>query len=326
MIIQFEVIPAIKCSKKDVISAIDIYCKSVDTNSKTDTNEIKDYIWNTKEHDKESRSMYFYILYDSNRNVLGFSEFAYLPKSKTLVLDYLCISERNPVLFYNFYYMTVQEIEETLKKKGQFIDYIITELSIAQRDKKLIDVDSNYFRHFLSNLDFKLLKYPYYQPPLSPDKKEEEFNLAIRSMSRNRNEFFIMEKEKYLSIVKELYYEHYLTWFHNVSGFKGIIDQLLLRIENEIVQNKGSEPIDMIQCKLFDDGHCPKFTVENYTYPRVKNKQLRHILILCIWLLLCIFTSAIILIPCCSRAVEILCSFFTIFAGIMTCFSYFKSS
>ena len=44
MIIQFEVIPAIKCSKKDVISAIDIYCKSVDTNSKTDTNEIKDYI------------------------------------------------------------------------------------------------------------------------------------------------------------------------------------------------------------------------------------------------------------------------------------------
>lgn len=30
MVTQFEVIPAAKCSKRDVISALDIYCKSVD--------------------------------------------------------------------------------------------------------------------------------------------------------------------------------------------------------------------------------------------------------------------------------------------------------
>ena len=165
MLLQFKVIPAGKCPKKDVLEAIEIYCKTVDSGSMTDTNQIKDYIWNPKAHSHETRSMFFYLLYGNNDIVDGYAEFAYLPKNQVLVLDYLYTRQRNHVLFYNFYHMVIQEIEETLKKRGQFVRYIITELSLAQKDGKLIDADSNYFRHLLSNENYRLLKYPYYQPP-----------------------------------------------------------------------------------------------------------------------------------------------------------------
>ena len=91
VLLQFSVLPASKCSKKDVIAALDIYCKTVDPGSLTDTNQIKDYIWNSKNHCNETRSMFFYILYDQNSNVIGFAEYAYLPHNQVLVLDYLCL-------------------------------------------------------------------------------------------------------------------------------------------------------------------------------------------------------------------------------------------
>ena len=41
MTLHFEVRPAAKCSKKDVITAIGIYSSTVDSGSRTDTNQIK---------------------------------------------------------------------------------------------------------------------------------------------------------------------------------------------------------------------------------------------------------------------------------------------
>ena len=60
---------------------------------------------------------------------------------------------------YSFYHMVLNEIESDLQRCGLFIEYIITELSLTQTGGKLLDRDSNYFRHLLSNENFKLLKY-----------------------------------------------------------------------------------------------------------------------------------------------------------------------
>ena len=60
MTLQFNVVSAAKCPPKDVIEALDIYCKTVDPGSLTDTNQIKDYIWNNKAHSNEKRIMFFY--------------------------------------------------------------------------------------------------------------------------------------------------------------------------------------------------------------------------------------------------------------------------
>lgn len=321
MLLQFSVLPAAKCPKKDVISALDIYCKTVDQGSLTDTNQIKDYIWNSKSHSNEKRYMFFYILYDQNNNVIGFAEYAYLPQNQVLVLDYLCTQQRNHMLFYNFYHMVLQEITDSLKKKGQFIRYIITELSLNQKDGKLIDLDSNYFRHLLSNENYKLLKYPYYQPPLLNFEKAEEYNIAVKLLSTNSNDF-ILSKAQYLSIIEELYKAHYLEWFHCDNSFSKIIDDLLARIQKEIPRNETNDGIALIQCHLFEEGQCPKFTAENVTIPREKKRKRKNLFVVAAWTLLSIGTFILCIVPDFSNASAILCSFLTIIAGIISVASF----
>lgn len=321
MLVQFSTLPASKCSKNDIIDALDIYCKTVDQGSLTDTNQIKDYIWNAKDHLNEKRSMFFYILYDQDRKVIGFSEYAYLPETQVLVLDYLCTLQRNHMLFYNFYHMVLQEITDELKKKGLFIRYVITELSLHQKDGKLVDADSNYFRHLLSNENYKLLKYPYYQPPLLKHERPEEFNIAIKLISSETNDFSL-SKQQYFSIVKELYMSHYLEWFRNDVQYPPILQDLLSRIYREAPQKEDDDGIALIQCHLFEDGQCPKFTAENVTLSRTRKKRRKTIACILVWGLLSIGTFLFCVVPDFNKVSTVLCSFFTILAGVISIVSF----
>lgn len=321
LLLQFSVLSAIKCPKKDVIAALDIYCKSVDQGAMTDTNQIKDYIWNSKEHINENRTMFFYLMYNQNHEVIGFAEFAYLPQTQVLVLDYLCTSQRNHMLFYNFYHMVLNEITDKLKKNGQFIRYIITELSLNQKDGKLVDADSNYFRHLLSIENYRLLKYPYYQPPLMKHEKAEEFNIAIKLISSENTNFYL-SKDQYLLIIEELYNSHYLSWFANDAAYTEIIQKLLSRIKTEIPPNKKSDGIALIQCRLFEDGQCPKFTAENITIPRERKRKHKALTCIILWAILSVVTFLFCVIPQFNNISTVLCSFFTIIAGIMSVVSF----
>ena len=327
MTLQFRAVPAEKCPPRDVNAALDIYVHTVDIGSMTDTNQIKDYIWNPKKHKKESRKMFFYIFYGNDGAVQGFSEFAYLPKSNVLVLDYLCTRQKNHMLFYNFYHMALQDIEDKLRAKGEFVRFIITELSLRKIDEKLIDHDSNFFRHLLSNESYQLLKYPYYQPPLLPDEMPTEFNLSIKLLSAEAERSFILEKEQYLQIVHELYFAHYLDWHQNFEKGRHPeekIKELFARIKQEIPQDKESEIIDLIQCKLYEDGQCPKFTAENITIPRLKKQKWRKRIVLCACVLFALLTFLVCIIPLFSKISTTMCSFLTIVAGIITAVSYRK--
>ena len=326
MKVEFRVASAKQSPKKDVIAALDIYCKTVDPGSLTDTNQIKDYIWNSKAHIDENRTMFFYLLYDQNDDVIGFSEFAYLPKNQVLVLDYLCTRQRNHLLFYNFYHIVLQEITDVLKKDGQFIRYIITELSLSKKDGKLIDIDSNHFRHLLSNENYKLLKYPYYQPPLLHYEESQEFNLAIKLISNDEN-VFILKKEQYFAIIEELYFSHYLDWYKNYHTdcmYEELLNKLLLRIKEEIPKKDSAEAIALVQCYLFEEGQCPKLTVENITIPRENKKKRKSIILYLIWAILSIGTFILCVFPELSHVSTILCSFFTIIAGIISIISFRK--
>lgn len=324
MVLQFEVRSADKCSKQDILSALDIYCKTVDPGSMTDTNQIKDYIFNAKDHRQEKRTMFFHLLFGSDGTVEGFSEFAYLPETQVLVIDYLCTRQRNHVLFYNFYHMVFQEIEDSLKKKGLFIRYIVTELSLTQRDGKLIDIDSNYFRHMLSNENFRLLKYPYYQPPLLQHEQPQEFNIAIKLVSIDNNCLLTLDANQYLSIIKELYNSHYLAWYSDVSEYKERIQELQLRIESEMLSSKDSDPIGLVRCQLFEEGQCPKFTAENLTLPRAKKKKRKNCFLIFMWSLLSILTLILCVVPAFDGFATKLCSILTIIAGFISIVSFRK--
>lgn len=321
MKIQFEAVSALKCKKQDVIAALGIYCKNVDQGSITDTNQIKDYIWNAKPHCSESRQMFFYLLYGEDKTVEGFAEFAYLPTNQVLVIDYLCTSKKSNMQFYTFYHLAMQEINEELKKHQHFIRYIITELSLRKKSGTLIDQDSNYFRHLLSNENFCLLKYPYYQPPLLPDTCAEEFNLVIKPLYTDSLNSFMLTSEMYLNIVNELYLSHYLEWYKNYSDVqktKEVLNGLLNRIRANIPNNMQSESITMIQCQLFDEGQCPKFTAENYTASRSKKKTRKKVISIGLWLSFSVITFIACIIPELSKCITNLCSFLTIVTGCAT--------
>ncbi len=166
---------------KDLINALDIYMHSVDEYSETETSQIRDYIQNKYD---EERKMFFYVLY-ANDKVVGYAEYGYLPKSAALLIDYICTSPRNHTYFYNFYHMIFEDISEKLKKKGYFIKYLITELSLKKdNEHKYIDIDSNYFRQLLTMEKFKILKTPYYQPyyNIKHELVLSDFNLAIKPL------------------------------------------------------------------------------------------------------------------------------------------------
>lgn len=311
-----------KSSKRDVTKALDIYIQNVDEGSYTNTNQILDYIYNPQNHKSEPRKMFFYILYNMNGEVEGFSEFAYLPQNNVLVIDYICTINRSNVQFYCFYQMVKQEIEETLKKNGEHVKYYVTELSLNQVDGKLIDYDSNFFRHMLSNENYMKLPFPYYQPPLAEDIEDiQEFSLAISLNSNNATDAIFFKKDKYLQILKELYYSHYLDWFGNYCNRKEyvtLLDKIYAKISSEISEDGKGIELALVQCKLYEKGQCPKISIENITLPRLKKQRRKNIVTFSIWILFSALTFCVCVVPCLSEYTTVVCSFLTIIAGIIS--------
>lgn len=323
MKLEYRVVRADKRSPiEDITKALDIYIKNVDEGSLTNTNQILDYIYNPQNHKNEPRKMFFYILYNINGVVEGFAEFAYLPQNSVVVIDYICTINRSNVQFYCFYQMAKQEIEEILQKSGQYVKYYAAELSLNQVDGKLVDYDSNFFRHMLSNENYIKLPFSYYQPPLTDNIEDvQEFSLAISLNSHNAANTIYFKKDKYLQILKELYESHYLDWFGNYCDrekYSAVLDRIYTKISNEISgEGKGIE-LALVQCKLYEEGQCPKISVENITLPRQKRKHRRKIAIFSIWILLSVLTFIACIIPCLSKYTTIACSFLTILAGIIS--------
>jgi hypothetical protein len=294
----------------------------VDQGSLTNTNQIWDYIYNPQNHKSEPRKMFFYILYNVNGEVEGFAEFAYLPQNSVLVIDYISTINRSNVQFYCFYQMVKQEIEETLKKNRQYVKYYVTELSLNKVDGKLIDYDSIFFRHMLSNENYIKLPFPYYQPPLADDKENvQEFSLAISLNSNNTTDTIIFKKDKYLQILKELFYSHYLDWFGNYCNreeYCAVLDKIYAKISSEISGDGKGIELALVQCKLYEEGECPKISVENITLPRLKKRRRRKIATFSIWILFSALTFIVCVIPCLSKYTTIACSFLTIIAGVIS--------
>lgn len=323
MKLEYRAVRANKRSPKvDVTKALDIYIKSVDESSLTNTNQILDYIYNPQNHKNESRKMFFYILYNINGDVEGFAEFAYLLHNNVLVIDYISTINRSNVQFYCFYHMVKQEIEEILKKNGQYVKYYVTELSLNQVDGKLMDYDSNFFRHMLSNEKYIKLPFPYYQPPLTDNIEDvQEFSLAISLNSNNSTDTIYFKKDKYLQILKELYYSHYLDWFGNYCNreeYSAVLDKIYAKISNEISGDGKGMELALVQCVLYEEGQCPKISVENITLPRLKRKRRRKIATFSIWIFFSALTFIACLIPYLSKYITIFCSFLTIIAGLIS--------
>ena len=281
-----------KNRRKEVEKAIDIYLSTIDIEtSYTNTNQIKEHIFSDDKSEK--RQLFFYNLY-MNNELFGFAEFGYLPKTETLVIDYICTKKRNHCAFYTFYQLCIEEISNKLAHQNYHFKYIITEISLAQNNGLYCDVDSNYFRKMLSINNFVLLKYPYYQP--SFEGKQFSFSIAIKSTSESSVNSLLTDKE-YISIVEELYYSHYGTWYKHYYSEKEVdttIEKLLNKIKREISPQKDNNNISLVNCPVFEAGNCKNVDIEPITLSKKIKKSLLSLILIIFWFVItiaCIFVA-----------------------------------
>lgn len=311
---------------KDLTNALDIYIHSIDEQSDTSTSEIRAYI---QDKYQEERQMFFYILY-ANNQVVGYAEYGYLPTTKVLFIDYICTNPRNHTYFYNFYHMIFEDIRERLKRKNEYIKYIVTELSLKKdNDDIYIDKDSNYFRQLLTMEEFKILKAPYYQPALNSMNLEcsLEFNIAIKPLINGVFTNTNLEKEFYLDLVKDIYYKHYALWYKHFRDSNVVeehINSLLERINKEFPHSITIDDITLVNCVLFQNGLCKQVNTENITLKKERTKTLK------LWLsrIMGLLFSVITFIACCTdffaSGVAIICSFLTIISAIISIIQFMK--
>ena len=311
---------------RDLIKALDIYIHSVDEQSDTSTSEIRTYI---QEKFQEERQMFFYILY-ANNQVVGYAEYGYLPKTSVLFIDYICTNPRNHTFFYNFYHMIFEDVSERLQRKNQYIKYIVTELSLKKNnDDVYIDKDSNYFRQLLTMEEFKILKAPYYQPALNSSNLNQplDFNIAIKPLINGVFTNTNLDKNFYIDLVNDIYYNHYALWYKHFkdrsyvdSHIKGLFERVVKEFPSTIL----IDDITLVNCVLFQNGLCKQVDTENITLKKERKQNLK------LWLsrITALCFSVITFIACCSDfladSVAIVCSFLTIISALISIFQFMK--
>lgn len=324
--VNFKIIES-KYRKKDLNRILDIYIRTVDQNtSYTSTNEIMDHI--NKDY-KENRKLFFYNLY-LNNDAYGFAEFAFLPRSEVLVIDYICTETRNQYAFYIFYKLALEDIGKKLEKKNQHIRYIITEISLAKNNGLYIDVDSNYFRKMLSIENFSLLKYPYYQPPIvSSNIEPNVFAIAIKSVTGVLNDNNI-NKQTYLSIIKELYLSHYGLWYEKYYDKEDVysgLNTIYSKIDASIVSQALTESISVVHCPLFEEGQCKNVDIQPVTISSIVKKRFWQIGSILFWFIVTIISVILVFLSSddSSQIISKIVSAISLCSGIITLFLFFKT-
>lgn len=310
---------------KDLTEALDIYLHTVDEDAVTSTTQIRDYI---KKQYPDKRKLYFYILY-SNGNVVGFAEYAYLQDTETLFIDYLCTCPRNHTYFYMFYHMLYDDISSDLRKKNNYVRYIVTELSLKKNtNKEYIDVDSNYFRQLLSVEQFKILKTPYYQPYYNANNKLSlvEYNLAILPQINGLYSHTTVDKALYSSLVNDIYINHYSAWyekFAEATDIKSEFVALSKRVSSEFTKVE-IDDISAVNCALFLQGLCKQVSIENITLKKRITSALTRAVSMMICVLLSVSTFCLCYKEYSDSPIALLCSFLTIVASCVSLFQFLR--
>lgn len=200
---------------KDYIKALKIYNDIVPAETKTSTNEITTYV-DKKRDDK--REMFFFGLY-FNDDVIGYVESAYLITTKTLVIDYFILKEQfnyNSV-FYPLFSLFQKFFSDNLID----IDYYVTEVSVKTLEQN-VDKESYYLRKLLQAEDFRLVDFPYPQPRLGVTNYESNFNLRL--MIKSTTGINEIQNQTFLSIVNDIYNNHYVAWYATFLGADTIVE------------------------------------------------------------------------------------------------------
>lgn len=253
-VIQKEICFAIKRFTKansDFNEALKIYRNEMETSLKTDTNEISFFVEEPVSKD-DLREMYFLGLY-YEKYIIGFSEIAFLKKSKTLMIDYFVIQKeyQKNGIFFSLFNLVLGYFHEIR------LDYNYLTIEASKNAYRISVTQKMLFYE-----DFKIVETLYYQPQLGENNIESLIECDL--MLSTKEDISSLKKETYLCIVEDIYYNHYLDWYKHflsldsIITYKGQLNNLLSKIKSQI----GSLPeINLtlekaIQCNYYKHDEC----------------------------------------------------------------------
>lgn len=190
---------------KDFMKALIIYADTIPYDTKTSTNEIIYFADHTDVQPK--RKMYFFGLY-VNEEIVGFLEAGYLVTTKVIIIDYIVLKSeyRLNSIFYPLFSLVQRFFSEHMVD----YDYIATEVS-TKCPEQSVDSESFFSKKMLQMEDFRAVNALYRQPMLGFNNFESNFGFLL--MIKSTQPIATLKKETYLAIVRDIYFEHYYSWY-----------------------------------------------------------------------------------------------------------------
>lgn len=254
---MYKIKPFSSSSDKDFIKALKIYNDTIPAETKTSTNEITTYV--DKKSD-DNRDMYFFGLY-FNDEVIGYIESGYLKITKTLVIDYFVLKEQ--FNYNSIFYPLFSLFQKFFSDNLIDIEYFVTEVSVKTLEQN-VDKESYYLRKLLQAEDFRLIDFPYPQPRLGDNNYESNFNLRL--MIKSASSIYEIRNRTFISIVEDIYINHYLSWYSSflisakIEDYQKHIDNLITSIKTNL------NPDEKIRLNILPIGTCEHYMTTQCFY------------------------------------------------------------
>lgn len=227
---SFSITPITNPESSIYSKAINIYNTTTPIDIKTNSNQIA--YWLKNQCDKFK--IYNFAL-NINGQTVGYAMTAYLTSTKIMVYDYIAINNnnRNNTVFLTFFSL----IKMFFKDKKIDIDYYIVEISNKNNGKE-IDKESLLFLKFLCLEDFSKINIEYDSLPLGFENKESAFKAYLYIKPTNDRQS--INSESFISMVRSLYEDYYLSWYkpffneHEIQKYMELIKNSLSILENNL--------------------------------------------------------------------------------------------
>lgn len=258
---SYQIKRYLSSNDQELVEALKIYNDVVAPETKTSIEEITAFV---DLNYTGLREMYFFGLY-YNAKIVGYFQCGYLKQTKTLIIDYVVF--KNEYNYNSIFFPLFSLIQRYFSDNLVDIDYYIMEVSIRTLEEN-VDKESYYSRKWLTAEDFRLINTPYPQPKLG--SKNLESNFDLRLMIKSSHPINTIKSDTFISIVKDVYINHYIDWYKNfmdhneLEDYKQHIEDQLNKVENNLKE------ISIIELNNFNPKECEYFLSDKCCYSNLK--------------------------------------------------------
>ena len=227
----------LKTTDSNYIESLSIYNQTTPISIKTSINEITFWLKNSKK--KNSFELFVFSLC-ANDMIIGFAMVSYIPSKKTVIFDYISLSEnhRTNVVFLTY----INMIQSFFYINKYEVSYFIVEISNKENGLE-IDSESAFWQRLIYIENFGKINGIYKTPPLNSKNFESVFDAFI--FLKTIDQVDHITNETYISLIDAIYQDYYLSWYKpfmneneyenyisKLHGFKNDIIKKIEKIEN----------------------------------------------------------------------------------------------